>query len=282
MLAVGISTYSQGNLQESLKIKSKSLNKTVEYSVYLPQDYDQSNRKYPVLYLLHGYSDDETGWTQFGEVKKIGDALISDLEVTDMIIAMPDAGLDFYFNSYDGKIMYEDFFFKEFIPHIETQYRVRAEKQFRAVAGLSMGGHGAMLYAFKHPDMFAAVGALSAAVLTREFVLESSDEEYNKYLRHSFGERKGVGEERITAYMKANNPLFMLENDDVEPFKTVKYYIDCGDDDFLIKNNMELHALMLDKKIPHEFRVRDGDHNWTYWRTALPEVLKFISSSFHR
>ncbi|MEQ9424241.1 MAG: alpha/beta hydrolase-fold protein [Cyclobacteriaceae bacterium] len=160
---ISFPTFSQGILKESLSLDSKILKKRVEYSIYLPHDYEKSSRKYPVLYLLHGYSDDETGWTQFGEVKMITDGLINDPEVTDMIIAMPDAGVDWYINSYDGKTNYEDFFFQEFIPFVEATYRARVDKQYRAVAGLSMGGHGTLVYALKHPEKFSAAVPLSAA-----------------------------------------------------------------------------------------------------------------------
>ncbi len=270
-----------GILNESLKLDSKILSKAVEYSIYLPHDYETSSRKYPVLYLLHGYTDDETGWTQFGEVKQIADQLIDNVDVTSMIIAMPDAGLDWYVNSYDGKTRYEDFFFEEFIPHIESTFRARGTKEFRAVAGLSMGGHGTLLYAMKHPDMFTAAAPLSAAVWGREDVLGQKQEDYDQYFGFIFGEGLS-GEDRLTDHVKNSLALFLVESQDAEELKKVKWYIDCGDDDFLINGNMELHRIMREKEIPHEFRVRDGAHNWTYWRTALPEVLKFVSASFHR
>jgi len=270
-----------GTLKESLSLPSKILGKNVEYSIYLPYDYELSQRKYPVLYLLHGYSDDETGWTQFGEVKSIADQLAGDPEATSMIIAMPDAGVNWYINSYDGKVRYEDFFIQEFIPFIERTYKTRATKEFRAVAGLSMGGHGTLIYALKHPDLFAAAAPLSAAAWGREDMLAFEQERWDSFLGFIFG--KGlVGEGRLTDHVKNNIPLYLAESQDVEKLKTVAWYIDCGDDDFLINGNMALHKIMTAREIPHEFRVRDGAHNWTYWRTALPEVIKFVSQKFHR
>jgi S-formylglutathione hydrolase FrmB len=270
-----------GQLLESQSLNSKILNRVVEYSIYLPQDYQSSSRKYPVLYLLHGYTDDETGWTQFGEVKKIADESMAEVDVTDMIIAMPDGGLHWYVNSHDGKTRYEDFFIEEFIPYIESTYKARASSEFRAVAGLSMGGHGTLLYAMKHPEMFTAAAPLSAAAWGAKDVTASKQEDWDRYFGFIFGE--GLeGEERLTAHVKDNLALYLVESQDPEQLKKVKWYIDCGDDDFLINGNMELHRIMTEKEIPHEFRVRDGAHNWTYWRTALPEVNKFISKSFHR
>ncbi len=273
-----------GLLKESLKCPSKILGRDVEYSIYLPADYEFSQRSYPALYLLHGYSDDETGWTQFGEVKQIADQQAGNINVTPMIIAMPDAGVDWYMNSHDGKTRYEDFFVEEFIPWIESNFRVRAERQFRAVAGLSMGGHGTLLFSLRRPDLFAASAPLSAAVWTRESVIEIEQEGWDEYFGFVYGEGLS-GEDRLTDHLRANNALFILEDaseEQLEQIKRVRFYIDCGDDDFLIEGNMDLHAMMRKLEIDHEFRVRDGAHNWTYWRTALPTVLEFVSESFHR
>ncbi len=271
----------QSLIKESLKVNSKALGKEVEFSIYLPAGYEQTNRSYPALYLLHGYSDDETGWTQFGEVQYIADKSISTGETSPMVIIMPDAGVSWYLDSYDGKTRFEEFFIKELIPHIEANYRVRAKKEFRAVAGLSMGGFGTLLYATKHPDMFAAACPLSGAVWTDEEVENMPESRWNGYMSDLFG--KGLkGKDRLNAHWKNNSILNIIQTGDVDKLKQVRFYIDCGDDDFLIKGNMALHAAMIDKGIPHEFRVRDGGHTWEYWRTALPEVLKFVGKSFHR
>lgn len=272
----------QGMLKESLKVKSTTLGKEVEYSIYLPADYDKSNRSYPVLYLLHGYTDDETGWTQFGEAHLIGDQLMQRGEVAPMIIVMPDAGVSWYINSYDGKSNYEDFFIKEFIPHIESTYRTRPTKQYRAVAGLSMGGYGTLIMATKHPDMFAAAAPLSSGVFTDDEMINAQDRTWKEVLGELYGKKELVGKNRLTDHYSKNSILKIIETGNADELKKVRYYIDCGDKDFLIKGNMALHAVMIDKKIPHEFRVREGAHNWTYWRTALPEVLKFVSESFHQ
>lgn len=270
----------QGTIKESLKIKSNILGKEVEYSLYLPPDYDQSNRKYPILYLLHGYSDDETGWTQFGEVKAIADRQLQKQEMTAMIIAMPDAGVSWYINSADGKVKWEDFFIKEFIPHIESTYRCRTEKRYRAISGLSMGGHGTMIMAIKHPELFSAAAPLSAGIITREAIINMPEENWNSTFGPSYGKDKGEG--RLNNHLNRNWVIQLVQDASTEDLSKVKYYIDCGDKDFLIKGNMELHSLLIDKKVPHEFRVREGVHNWDYWRSALPEVFKFVSTGFHQ
>ncbi|MFZ9982679.1 MAG: alpha/beta hydrolase [Cyclobacteriaceae bacterium] len=272
---------SQGVLKESLSLKSQILGKEVEYSVYFPPDYEISSRRYPVLYLLHGYSDDETGWTQFGEVKAIADRQLSKDEMTSMIIVMPDAGISWYINSYDGKVLYEDFFVKELIPFIDTNYRTRTDRQYRAVAGLSMGGHGTLVLSMKHPDLFSTAAPLSAAVWTDAEVTGMPEENWGRGIGLVYG-KDLKGKDRLGSHFQKNSGIGLVNSLNADDLKKVRYYIDCGDKDFLIKGNMALHAAMIDKKIPHEFRVRQGVHDWTYWRTALPEVFRFVSESFHR
>jgi S-formylglutathione hydrolase FrmB len=266
-------------IKESLKIKSKILGKEVEYSMYLPADYDA--RKFPVLYLLHGFGDDETGWTQFGEVKHIADKQTQAGEMTPMIIAMPDGGVSWYVNSADGKTKYEDFFIKEFIPFIDSTYRTRTEKRYRAIAGLSMGGFGTCIMSMKHPDLFSSAAPLSAGILTNEEVLNMSDQNWAGVWAAPFG-KELKGKDRFTEHFKNNSILDIIAKTATDELKKVRFYIDCGDEDFLIKGNMALHAALIDKKVPHEFRVRNGVHNWPYWRTALPEVFSFVSESFHQ
>ena len=272
----------QGVLKESLKVKSAALGKDVEYSVYLPSDYDKSNRRYPVLYLLHGYTDDETGWAQFGEAQLIGDRLMQNGEAAPMIIVMPDGGVSWYINSYDGKTKYEDFFVKEFIPYIDATYRTRTTRQYRAIAGLSMGGYGTLIMATKHPDLFAAAAPLSSGVFIDEEIVNADEGRWKVVLGELYGKKELTGNDRLTEHYYKNSILKIIETGNADELKKVRYYIDCGDKDFLIKGNMALHSVMIDKKVPHEFRVREGVHNWTYWRTALPEVLKFVSESFHQ
>src|SRR6187549_1849406 len=131
-----------GKVYDNLSLPSKILKGDRKYAVYLPPDYETSQRSYPVLYLLHGAGDDQTGWVQFGEVQNITDKAIAAGTATPMIIVMPDAntGQRGYFNDLKGEWRYEDFFFEEFTPVVEKIYRIKKDKRYRAVAGLSMGG----------------------------------------------------------------------------------------------------------------------------------------------
>ena len=159
-----IGSFAQGFVKEKQVIKSAILNKEVHYSIFLPSDYYTSERAYPVTYLLHGYGDADDGWIQFGEVNRLADDAIKTGKIPPMIIVTPDGFTSFYVNAANGNLNYEDFFIKELIPHIEKTYKVKAEKRFRGIAGLSMGGYGSLLYALKYPDLFAAAAPLSAAV----------------------------------------------------------------------------------------------------------------------
>src|SRR5688500_14811982 len=138
-----------GKVLENGKINSRILKMERNYAVYLPPDYEHSQRSYPVLYLLHGGGDDHTGWVQFGEVLNIADKAINNGTSTSMVIIMPDAntGRRGYFNDIKGDWLYEDFFFNELMPEVEKKFRIRSEKKYRAIAGLSMGGGGSFMYA---------------------------------------------------------------------------------------------------------------------------------------
>jgi len=270
-----------GKVIEEAAVKSSILNKAVRYTIYLPADYDRSERRYPVVYLLHGFTDDNTGWLQFGEVNRYADKAIADGIIPPMIIVMPNGDSSFYINSYDGKEKYEDFFIKEFMPSIEKTYRIKAEKRYRGVAGLSMGGYGSLIYSLKYPQLFAAAAPLSAAVFDDSAIVTMPDGNYDVVLGQLFG-RGLKGKDRLNKAFYDNSPLNIVETKSADDLKKVRYWIDCGDDDFLTKGNCLLHILLTDKKVPHEYRVRDGAHNWTYWRTGIVDALKFIGDSFHQ
>jgi enterochelin esterase-like enzyme len=265
-----------GKVMDNLSMTSKILKMDRKYAIYLPPDYETSQRSYPVLYLLHGGGDDQTGWVQFGEVQHIADKAINEGKATPMIIVMPDAntGQRGYFNSINGQWNYEDFFFQEFVPFIEKQYRIKADKRYRAVAGLSMGGGGAFMYALHHPEMFSSSCPLSAATGP------ATKEEARAYYEQRGN--KDFTDDQLDTYYRRHNALSLLDTASAEKNKTVRWYIDCGDDDFLYEGNCLVHIAMRKQEIPHEFRVRDGSHSWVYWRDALPEVLFFVSEAFHQ
>jgi enterochelin esterase-like enzyme len=274
-----------GKVSDNLSMQSKILKMDRKYAIYLPPDYETSSRSYPVLYLLHGSGDDQTGWVQFGEVQYIADKAINEGVATPMIIVMPDGntGRRGYFNSPKGDWLYEDFFFQEFLPYIEKTYRIKPDKHYRAIAGLSMGGGGTFIYALHHPELFASACPLSASTGPKTM----EDLKTDRLLQAA----EGLTDAQKEAYFKSYSVLNIIENipDDVikstkpeDQKKKVRWYIDCGDDDFLYEGNALVHIAMRKKGIAHEYRVRDGIHNWVYWRASLPRVLEFVSMDFHQ
>jgi enterochelin esterase-like enzyme len=268
-----------GKVHDALTMPSEILDGSRKYVIYLPPGYETSERSYPVLYLLHGGGDDQTGWVQFGEVLHITDKAIREGKATPMIIAMPDANTGpqrGYFNNLAGTWRYEDHFFEEFIPFIEKTYRIKSEKRYRAVAGLSMGGGGSFMYALHHPEMFSSAAPLSAS--TGSLTMEA----FKERLERQDQDISGVSTTQLEAYFNQHSALALVENMPADDIKSIRWYIDCGDDDFLFEGNSLIHIAMRKKEIPHEFRIRDGRHSWTYWREALPEVLAFVSQAFHQ
>ncbi|HLO60612.1 MAG TPA: alpha/beta hydrolase family protein [Bacteroidales bacterium] len=274
MLLSGSIPAQTGKVMDNLSLTSKVLNMDRKYAIYLPPDYETSQRSYPVLYLLHGMGDDQTGWVQFGEVLRIADEAIKSGKATPMIIVMPDAntGQVGYFNDIRGKWRYEDFFFQEFMPFIEKQYRIKSEKRYRAISGLSMGGGGTFVYALHHPELFSSACPLSA------YVGPLTVEEQRQRQK----DVQGLTDQDLQEYYNKYSVLPLIDKMTDDQRKAVRWYIDCGDDDFLYEGNSLVHIALRKKEIPHEFRIRDGGHTWTYWRASLPEVLAFISDAFHQ
>lgn len=270
-------------VRDSVTMKSEILGGERQYAIYFPPGYHTSQRSYPVLYLLHGAGDDQTGWVQFGELQHIADKAIAAGQATPMVVVMPDAntGRRGYFNDIRGDWRYEDFFFEELIPHIEKTYRVKSEKRYRAVAGLSMGGGGTFMYALHHPELFSSACPLSASV--GPLSLEDARRRYNRR-RQGEGdeESEALSDETIEAHWKQHSAVKLVEDLPADGVGSVRWYIDCGDDDFLYEGNALVHIAMRKRDIPHEYRVRDGGHRWSYWRSALPTVLSFVSESFHQ
>jgi enterochelin esterase-like enzyme len=265
-----------GKVHDNLAMSSKILKAERKYAIYLPPDYETSQRSYPVLYLLHGGGDDQTGWVQFGEVLNITDKAIRDGKATPMIIVMPDAntGKRGYFNDVKGEWRYEDFFFEELMPFVERTYRIKKDKRYRAVAGLSMGGEGSFVYALHHPELFSSACPLSAG--TGPLTLDNTKEHLKRR------EISYTTDAEVEAYYKRYSVLELINAIPDDQKKAVRWYIDCGDDDFLFEGNSLAHIALRKKEIPHEFRISDGGHNWTYWRNALPTVLAFVSDAFHQ
>lgn len=263
---------------DDLRMTSQLLKMERKYAIYLPPNYESSKRSYPVLYLLHGAGDDQTGWVQFGEVQHLADKAIREGKATPMIIIMPDADTKVrgYFNSPDNEWQYEDFFFDEFMPYVEKKFRVKSEKRYRAIAGLSMGGGGSFQYALHRPDLFSSACPLSAS--TGPLTLDAAKNWVNRVNKNE----TTYSETELQNWFKKYSTVEFLKNMDAKMAQKVRWFIDCGDDDFLYEGNSLVHIAMRKMEIKHEFRIRNGGHNWTYWRESLPVVLSFVSDAFHQ
>ena len=255
-------------------IQSRVLGATVRYNVYLPSGYEKSTDKLPVVFLLHGLTDTYTAWEQKGGMKDITDELIESGEAVPMVIVMPNAGGPDVHNIWNGYFnmpgwAYEDFFFQELLPAVEGKYRGIGDKAHRAIMGLSMGGGGSVVYSQRHPDIFSSCYAMSP------------------WLNSDLG-RKGPNGEKTKMYYTSeavrehNAGAFVAsaDEDTKNALRTVKWFIDCGDDDFLLLEAFEFYNQMRQANIKAELRVRNGVHNWEYWRAALRMSLPFASRNF--
>ena len=269
----------QGKVLTKQIIKSNILQKEVHYTIYLPEGYEKNERKYPVTYLLHGHGDTDDGWVQYGEINRLADDAIKKGTIPPMIIVTPDGFKSFYMNASDGSMNYEDFFIQELIPYIEKTYKVKSEKRFRGIAGLSMGGYGSLLYALKYPQLFVAAAPLSAAIWTNDDYENMPESMFGSYFAGVIGKNL-KGKDRLTPTWYANSIFSIIDKKTKEELSGVKYWIDCGDDDFLTNGNAQLHISLTNKKVPHEFRMKDGTHSWSYWRMGVIDGLSFIGDNY--
>lgn len=271
-LLVSTSTWAGRIVTDS--IQSSVLGATVKYNVYLPSGFEQSQDLLPVVYLLHGLTDTYTAWEQKGGMKDITDELIGSGEACPMVIIMPNAGGPDVNNIWNGYFnmpgwSYEDFFFNELMPTAEKKYRCIGDKEHRAVMGLSMGGGGSIGYSQRHPDKFSSCYAMSP------------------WLNSGSG-RPGPNGEKTKMFYTAeavheHSALTFMDNADdatKEQLRTVKWFLDCGDDDGLLNDTFEFYKKMWQARVKTEFRVRNGVHNWEYWRASLRQSLPFASRNF--
>lgn len=257
-------------------IKSAILGSEIKFNVYLPSGFGETDKLYPSVYLLHGLSDDQDAWRDKGRMQLVADELMASGESAEMVIFMPAAGDADTHNTPCGYFnvpgwSYEDFFFNEFIPEVERRYNCYGDKGHRAVMGLSMGGGGSTVYCQRHPDMFSSCYAMSPWLTNKNNEVGGSDPQKKDRLYYTC--------ESVTA----NDTIEYLRKADkktIDDLKTVKWFFDCGDDDYLLALSFEMHLQMRESGIHDEFRVHNGVHNWEYWHLALRDALPFASRNF--
>ena len=260
-------------------LTSSILHRDIRYCVMLPPSYEtDTNKKYPALYFLHGLGENEQTLLRSG-----GWGLIEDLrqqhKIGDFIMIAPDGRGSFFINSADSRDRYNDFFLTEFIPYIESHYRIIHDRKARGVTGLSMGGYGALRFAFAHPELFSSVSAQSPALITE------SPQEMNSDLRDAGPLAKllgGVfGNPINVPHWIANNP-FNLARRNRDQIKPEAIYINCGaqDEYGFADGANKLHQQLLAEGIRHEFHLYPGGHSAEYFLSHLGETIEFHSHAF--
>jgi S-formylglutathione hydrolase FrmB len=262
---------------------SQILKHPIHYCVYLPASYDAGAsmhpaESYPVLYFLHGLGDNERtlfnsgGWTLLDDLRR-------QHKMGEFLIAAPEGGRTFYINSADGSVRYGDFFWREFLPLIETKYRVSKGRNNRAITGISMGGYGALRLAFSHPEMFSAVSAQSAALITESpqelDTAARSGAPLSKVLAAVFGNPTEV------QHWNDNSP-FVLARKNAASLRKLAIYFNCGQDDNygFEKGAAALHEQLQKEGVKHEYHPYPGDHSLSYFLAHFTEVMEFHSQAF--
>ncbi|GAB3529585.1 alpha/beta hydrolase family protein [Pontibacter brevis] len=267
---IGLTEASLAAKVDTLEIKSMSMQKIIKAAVVVPGGYKKSKKRYPVLYLLHGGTGSYRDWLSKTPDKTLLHRLADEY---NLLIVTPDAGpTSYYFdNPLDKSRQYETFISKELIEKIDATYRTVQDRKGRVIAGLSMGGHGAIFLSAKHPELYCAAGSMSG-VMDINTATWKVPAEFAQLRAQNFADLLGppaaqghpypahtaVG---LTDQMKAND---------------VKLMFDCGVDDFLVETNRALHRLLLANGTPHDYIERPGAHTWEYWENALPYQVLFL------
>ncbi|NOU47819.1 MAG: hypothetical protein HOO86_12260 [Bacteroidales bacterium] len=263
-------------LLKDRQFKSNILKRDIDYAVLLPAEYENSNDSFPVVYLLHGFGDNETAWITGGLIQYYVDQNAA--STVPMIYVMPVGFNSYYVNKYNGQYPYMDMFVNELVPLVDSLFRTKTDPNQRAVMGYSMGGYGAMIMPVKNPDVFKTGVALSMSFRTNEQYLDEPQSVFDYQWGPIFGGYGMSGEARFTDYFKQYSPFQFLQNTDDQSMTGLNLFFDCGDDEeSLSETNNLLHSMLRDRSIKHEYRMRSGYHSWDYWKKSLPEALKYIS-----
>lgn len=249
---------------------SKLMGKKMPYNILTPESYsakESSGRRYPVIYLLHGLGGHYDNWAS---KTKLADYAAS----YDVIIVTPE-GEDGWYTDQPSKErqMYESYIVEELIPEVDRRYRTIAQRDARAMAGLSMGGYGSIKFGLKHPEMFAVVGSFSGTLYGPMINPADLPADVSKSVTATFGPLSDESK-------KANDLFDLVRRAPADALSKLPFvYFDCGTEDRYFKSNRDFAALLLEKKVPHEFRELPGNHSWKYWDTQVAEFLK-VSNRF--
>ncbi len=262
---------------EDFKLNSKLMAREMPYRIILPNGYGSSNNKnaigkplsYPVLYLLHGLTGHYGNWV---DKTKLADYAAK----YNYIIVMPEGDNGWYTDSATvPNDKYESYIIKELIPEIDKKYRTISDREHRIIAGLSMGGYGAIKFGLKYPEMFSLVGSFSGALGAASWTEKELG--VNNFISKSIMGIYGAADSETR---KENDVFKMIREIPADKIKSLPFfYLACGTEDMLYQSNREFAALLQEKKIPHEFRELPGIHDWKFWDAQIQEFLR-VSDKF--
>ena len=251
---------------ESVAFESKLVGAPLPYNVILPPDYKRDSSKhkrYPVVYLLHGLGGSANDWVS-------NRAHLADYAAQYPFIIVVPEGKDGWYT--DGSVpneKFEGYFVEELIPDVDRRFRTVASREGRAVAGLSMGGYGSLKFGLKHPELFAFAASMSGALGAPSWTPEQP---LPDFVKPSITRVYGPAGSDV----RRSNDIFRIVRE-MPPGALASlpyFYLDCGTEDFLISNSRDFSALLIEKKIAHEFRELPGTHSWPYWDRQVQEVLR--------
>lgn len=254
---------------ETVQFESALVGAPLPYNVVLPADYKRGSskdRRYPVLYLLHGLGGSAADWVS----KR---AHLADYAAQyPFIIVVPEGKDGWYTDGLVPREKFESYFVDELIPDVDRRFRTISSREGRAVAGLSMGGYGSMKFALKHPELFAFAASMSGALAVASW---TPDQHLPEFIRPSVMRVYGDAGSSV----RLENDVYKLARElTPERAKALPYiYLDCGTEDFLLSNSRDFSALLVEKKVAHEFRELPGEHSWPYWDRQVREVLKLAA-----
>ena len=250
---------------QDVTFDSAALGQRAKYLIALPAGYGAASDPVPVLYLLHGLTGGYRDWSSRTR-------LLDHLGHANLIVVMPDADDSWYVNAGDGA-RYEDYVALDLVADVERRFRTLATREGRAIAGLSMGGYGAIKVALRHPDKFGLAGSFSGAF---EVIRDGRPGRWvrdPKVFRRLFGP---PGSPR-----RVDNDVFLLARK-VDPAALPYLYLDCGTSDPLLPANRDFVAILKRRKIAYEYHESAGAHRWDYWDRRLPELLRVVRERTRR
>lgn len=255
---------------DTIEVMSQAMGRTIKNVVTLPNTYFKidvkaENIHYPVLYLLHGAFGCYSDWSEKADLHQLANRY-------GVIIVCPDGQDSWYFDSpVDPKMQFETYVSKELVEYIDSHYPTFANRYMRAITGLSMGGHGALFLAWRHPDVFWSCGSMSGNM----DIMPYPDK---WHIKDRLGEQAD-NPQRWREHTVCNL-VEQLKNCPLKPAQNI--IIDDGLNDIFIQNNIALHDKLVEAGIDHDFTVRPGRHSWDYWVNSLDYHMMFFDKAFDR